>query len=84
MIIIINLYTFFLFSVQHMCFLFYGPICYSPGIMGNIITSSIASAILPTLMSVTGTVIKGVGTIHGGVTPFISKVAEVGLFALFG
>tara|TARA_B110000046_G_C12682556_1_gene269162 strand:- start:276 stop:434 length:159 start_codon:yes stop_codon:yes gene_type:complete len=52
--------------------------------MGNIITSSIASAILPTLMSVTGTVIKGVGTIHGGVTPFISKVAEVGLFALFG
>jgi len=27
------------------------------------ITSSIASAILPTLMSVTGTVVKGVGTL---------------------
>ena len=43
--------------------------------MGNMITSSIASAILPTLMSVTGTVVKGVGTFHGGITPYISKVA---------
>lgn len=52
--------------------------------MGNTITSLMASAILPTLMSVTGTVVKGVGTIHGGVTPFISRVAAVGLFALLG
>lgn len=52
--------------------------------MGNAITSSIAYAILPTLMSVTGTVVKGVGTIHGGATSFISKVAAVGLFAVLG
>jgi|TARA_B110000977_G_C10795009_1_gene384011 hypothetical protein len=52
--------------------------------MGNMITSSIASAILPTLMSVTGTVVKGVGTFHGGITPYISKVAAIGLFALLG
>ena len=52
--------------------------------MGNTITSSIASAILPTLMSATGTVVKGVGTIHGGATSFISRVAAVGLFTLLG
>lgn len=52
--------------------------------MGNIITSSIASVILPTLMSTTGTVVKGVGTIHGILTPFVSRVAAVGLFAMFG
>ncbi len=48
--------------------------------MGNIITSSIASIILPTLMSATGTVIKGVGTFHGPLTAFVSKVAAVGFF----
>ena len=50
--------------------------------MGNMITSSIASTILPTLMSVTGTVVKGVGTFHGGITPYIGKVAAFGLLTL--
>ena len=53
--------------------------------MGNLITSSIATAILPTIMSTTGTIFKGVGTIHGIVTPFVSKVAAKGLwFVLIG
>ena len=53
--------------------------------MGNFISASIASAMLPSLMSATGTVIKGVGTIHGILTPFVSQVAAKGLwFALLG
>ena len=53
--------------------------------MGNLISSTIASAILPTLMSATGTIVKGVGTFHGILTPFVSKVAAKGLWlALLG
>ena len=53
--------------------------------MGNFISASIANAILPSLMSVTGKIVKGVGTIHGVLTPFVSKVASKGLLkVLFG
>lgn len=53
--------------------------------MGNLISSTIASAILPTLMSTTGTIVNGVGTIHGVLTPFVSKIAAKGLWlALLG
>lgn len=53
--------------------------------MGNFISASIARAILPVFMSATGTIIKGVGTIHGNFTPFVSQIASKGLwFALFG
>ena len=53
-------------------------------IMGNIISRA-AGLILPTVMSQTGTVIKGLGTVHGIVTPFIARVASKGFFfALFG
>jgi len=47
--------------------------------MGNI-ASGIASQILPSIMSMTGAVVKGVGTYHGPVTSFVSKVATMGLF----
>ena len=58
------------------------PLVYS---MGNLISSTIASALLPSLMSATGTIVKGVGTIHGVLTPFVSQVAAKGLwFALLG
>ena len=46
--------------------------------MGNIL-STIASSILPTIMSTTGTVIKGTGTVHGFVTPFVARVAAKGI-----
>jgi|SaaInlV_150m_DNA_3_1039698.scaffolds.fasta_scaffold00068_15 hypothetical protein len=53
--------------------------------MGNVISSSIAASILPYVMSSTGSVIKGIGTIHGIVTPFVSRAAAKGLwFALLG
>ena len=37
-------------------------------------------AILPHVMSSTGTVIKGIGTIHGILTPFVSRVAAKGFW----
>ncbi len=46
--------------------------------MGNIL-STIASSILPTVMSTTGTIIKGTGTVHGFVTPFVARVAAKGI-----
>ena len=53
-------------------------------IMGNIISHA-AGLILPTVMSTTGTVTKGLGTVHGVITPFIARVASKGLFfTLFG
>ena len=48
--------------------------------MGNFISSSIAMAILPHVMSSTGMVIKGIGTIHGILTPFVSRVAAKGFW----
>lgn len=52
--------------------------------MGNFISASIARTLLPVFMSATGTIIKGVGTIHGNFTPFVSRVAAKGLwFSLF-
>lgn len=37
-------------------------------------------AILPHVMSSTGTVVKGIGTIHGILTPFVSRVAAKGFW----
>lgn len=52
--------------------------------MGNIISYT-AFKVLPTVMSTTGTVIKGLGTVHGVVTPIVARVSSKGLlFALFG
>lgn len=52
--------------------------------MGNIISYT-AFKLLPTIMSTTGTVIQGLGTVHGVVTPIVARVASKGLlFALFG
>jgi len=40
--------------------------------------SSVASYILPSVMSATGTIVPGVGTIHGWVTPWVARVAAKG------
>lgn len=40
---------------------------------------------LPTFMSVTGTIVKGVGTIHCYTTSFLQKVASKGIkYAILG
>jgi len=41
--------------------------------------STIAHTILPSVMSFTGTVVKGTGTIHGGLTSFIARTAVKGV-----
>lgn len=41
--------------------------------------SSLANYILPTIMSMTGTVVKGVGTFHGSITSFVARTAYHGL-----
>lgn len=46
----------------------------------GITSSSLAAAILPSVMSSTGSVIKGIGTIHGIITPFVGRVAAKGLW----
>ena len=53
--------------------------------MGNFFSASIASSLLPSLMYATGTIVKGVGTIHGVITPFVQRISTKGLwFTLFG
>tara|TARA_Y100000817_G_scaffold299589_1_gene277842 strand:+ start:3169 stop:3336 length:168 start_codon:yes stop_codon:yes gene_type:complete len=43
--------------------------------------SSLANYSLPSVMSFTGTVVKGVGTMHGGITSFVAKVGYHGIVA---
>ena len=41
--------------------------------------STLASTILPTVMSATGTIVPGVGTIHGWITPWVARAAAKGV-----
>jgi len=47
----------------------------------GILVSSLANYILPSVMSLTGTVVQGVGTMHGSLTSFVAKVGYHGLIA---
>lgn len=40
---------------------------------------AMASYFLPAVMSATGTIVPGVGTIHGWATPWVAKVAAKGV-----